>query len=369
MTRTEQFLTGIIIVMLAIAIVAGYLYATRQSVVVPHIAVGSDDGTSIMATHTFPFEKNTITISVPVDAAVYHAAKTTDKSISIYGNVTESVWVTDSYREMVNDPAQDPMYTDLLIQFQKIRNDEGLSSDEYLELMAAYTQSLTYETTPDNPTKYPVETVVEGAGDCDDKSVLLAGLLSREGYNVSLLLFSPESHMALGIGSPDSLYKDTGYAYLETTNFSYVGVPPDDLEGGVVLTSEPLVIPVGNGTTLYTSGAQTTYIHDMFSISGQKVAALNAQLVPIASDLTAKQDQISEIESRMEALRSSGNIGGYNALVSSHNAQVSVYNAELSTYRGEVAQGNAYAEVYNDILTHAYDRKGTYIWVKANMPQ
>ena len=368
MPRNERFLTVIIIVLLAIAISAGYLYATRQSVVVPHIDVGTDDGTVITATHIFPFEKSQVTITVPVDAAVYNAAKSTDKSVSVYGNVTESTWVTDSYLEMVNDPAQEQLYTDLIAQFRTIRDKEGLTSDEYLELMAAYTQSLTYETTPDNPTKYPVETVAEGTGDCDDKSVLLAGLLSREGYKVSLLLFSPESHMAVGVGSTDSLYKDTGYAYLEATNLSYVGVPPDELADGVTLTSEPLVIPVGNGTALYTSGAETAYIHDMSTVSEQKVTAVNTQLAPIASDLTAKENQISGLESRMESLRSSGNIGGYNALVSSHNDQVSAYNAELATYQGEVALGNAYADVYNYVITHAYDRKGTYAWVKANMP-
>ena len=92
---------------------------------------------------------------MPVDAAVYNAAKSTDKSVSIYGNVSESTWVTDSYLEMVNDPAQDQMYSDLITQFRKIRDEQGLSSDEYLELMAAYTQSLAYETTPDNPDEVP----------------------------------------------------------------------------------------------------------------------------------------------------------------------------------------------------------------------
>ena len=163
--------------------------------------------------------------------------------------------------------------------------------------MAAYTQSLTYETTPDNPTKYPVETVVEGAGDCDDKSVLLAGLLSREGYKVALLAFTPESHMALGVGSTDSLYKDTGYAYLETTNLSYVGVPPDELAGGVVLTSEPLVIPVGNGTILYSSGAETAYIHDMSAQSGQKVTGQGCadQTTRFRSDSKAGPDRRDRI--------------------------------------------------------------------------
>ena len=146
------------------------------------------------------------------------------------------------------------------------------------------------------------------------------------------------------------------------------GSPPDELAGGVVLTSEPLVIPVGNGTILYSSGAETAYIHDMSTISGQKVTTLNAQLGTDCFRSYGKTGSDCQLESRMQALRISGNIGGYNALVSSHNAQVSAYNAELSTYRGEVAQGNAYADVYNYIITHAYNRKGTYEWVKANMP-
>ena len=130
MQRTEKSLALIIIVLLVVALAAGYRY-TRQSVVVPHIAVGTEQSAPINATSTFLFEKSRITISVPVDSAVYYAAKSTDKSVSIYGNVSESVWVTDSYREMVNDPAQDQMYSDLITQFRKIRDDQELSSDEY----------------------------------------------------------------------------------------------------------------------------------------------------------------------------------------------------------------------------------------------
>jgi hypothetical protein len=367
MHRTVKSLAVIIVVLLAIALAAGYLY-TRQSVVVPHIVPGAEQSAPIMATHTFSFEKNRITISVPVDAAVYNGAKSTDKSVSIYGNVSENTWVAASYLAMVNDSAQDQMYTGLTAQFRKIRDDQGLTSDEYLELMAAYTQSLTYETTPDNPAKYPVETVVDGAGDCDDKSLLLSGLLSREGYKVALLSFSPEAHMALGVGSADSLYRDTGYAYLETTNLSYVGVPPDELAGGVVLTSEPQIIPVGNGTTLYCSGIETSYIHDMSTQSEQKAMALEAPIKQLDSDLTAKKDQISRLESQMQSLRSAGNTAAYNAQVSTHNSLVSAYNAELATYRQQVAQYDSYASVTNYIVSHAFDRKGTYDWVRANIP-
>src|SRR5208337_1498110 len=179
--------------------------------------------------------------------------------------------------------------------------------------------------------------------------------------------FPPSRTWPLVSGLRIRLTRTPGMPTLRQPTFP-VGVPPDELEGGVVLTSEPLVIPVGNGTTAYTSGAETAYIHTMSTLAEQKVMGVNAQVQPLASDLMAKQDQIAQLESRMQALRGSGNIGGYNALVSSHNELVSDYNAELATYRGEVAQGNTYAEIYNYIISHAYDRKGTYAWVMANTP-
>ncbi|WP_292370594.1 hypothetical protein [Methanoregula sp. UBA64] len=367
MHRAIKSLAAIIVVLLAVALAAGYIY-TRQSVVVPHIVPQAGTATPITATHSFLFENSKITISVPVDAGVYAGAKATDKSVSIYGNVSESTWVTDSYLAMVNDTAQDAMYESLLSQFNTIKNNRNLTSDEYLELMAAYVQSLTYETTPDNPAKYPVETVVDGAGDCDDKSLLLAGLLSREGYRVSLFSFSPESHMALGVGSTASPYKDTGYAYLETTNLSYVGVAPQELAGGVVLTSEPLIIPVGDGTTLYESGTETAALNDLSVSAAGKAKALEPKISSLSTDLAAQQDRIKKMEAQMQSLRNSGNAGAYNAQVSAHNALVAAYNSELATYRGLVSTYDAYAQVHNYIVSHAYDRKGTYAWAMANMP-
>jgi hypothetical protein len=367
MQRLEKTLAILIIILLAITLGAGCIFSP-QSVVVPHIEVGTDNSAPINVTSTFQFENSQITLSLPVDAAVYQAAKSTDTSVSVYGNVTDRVWTTDSYMEMINDPVQDPMYTDLITQFRKLRDDMGLSSDEYLELMAIYIQSLPYESRPGGSAKYPVETVVEGKGDCADKSLLLAGLLSREGYKVAVFTFTPENHMALGVGSPDTLYKDTGYAYLETTNLSFVGIPPTELEGGVVLTSEPMVIQVGNGTTEYTSGAETSYINEMSTLSQQKALSMETQDNALVADLNAKQAQIANLDSRMNALRSAGNFASYNGLVSVQNGEVAAYNAELANYRQQVALDKSYADVYNYIISHVYDRKGTYAWVKANIP-
>ena len=122
--------------------------------------------------------------------------------------------------------------------------------------MTVYTQSITYETTPDNPAKYPVEVVIEGSGDCDDKSLLLAELLSHEGYKVLSFHLILNPIWPLGLGLTICHIKIQAILYIETTEVSFVGVPPDTLRGGITLTSDPLVIPIGNGTKTYHSGKQ-----------------------------------------------------------------------------------------------------------------
>ncbi|MDO9326048.1 MAG: hypothetical protein Q7T80_13950 [Methanoregula sp.] len=201
--------------------------------------------------HSYPFGQKTITITVPVSDAVYQGAKLTDKQVTLYGNISEVVWVTDSYRSMADDPAQEDMNRILTGVLKKIKADAILSDDEYLELITTFVQSLRYETLADNPAKFPVETVVDGSGDCDDKSLLLAGLLSREGYRVALMSFGPEAHMAVGVAADDYLYTNTSYTYIETTNISFVGVPAETLKGGLTLQSSPIIISIEWHEDLY----------------------------------------------------------------------------------------------------------------------
>jgi hypothetical protein len=269
---------------------------------------------------------------------------------------------------MVNDPAQEEMYSALLNEAHNIRIHQGLSDDEYLELIAVYVQSLRYETREQNPAKFPVETVVDRAGDCDDKSLLLAGLLSREGYPVAVLLFGPEAHMAIGVGSDDYLYKNTGYAFLETTNYSFVGVPTDTLGGNLTLYSDPVIIPISNGTKLYGSGNETRYIYDMYMLSDQRVKELEPQIKSMGTDLTSQKEKIARLESQMRGMRDNGRSVSYDAQVPVHNALVSDYNTRLNTYRQVFARYEKYAVVHNYILEHMYDRKGVFEYVKKNMP-
>lgn len=362
----------LIILAMAVLVLGGILLAgilfPENRVVTPHIDPVGTGQPPIISTFTYAFENCRVTLLVPVNRSVYEGAKKADKSVTIIGNISEDTWVTDSYRAMTDDPAQEELYKDIIVQFRKIKAEKNLDDDEYLELMAVYVQSLKYETLEENPAKFPVETVVDQAGDCDDKSLLLAGLLSREGYSVALLSFGPEKHMAIGVGSRDYQYRNTSYTFVETTNVSYVGIPTEKLGSGITLQSFPVIIPIGSGTRSYTAGAETAYIHDCLLRSKLGAEELESQVKTLQTEIDGKHANLLNLESRMQSLRASGRISEYNALVSTHNEQVSAYNAGLDTYRQMYARYERYATVHNYILDHQYDRKGVYEYIRTNMP-
>jgi hypothetical protein len=102
--------------------------------------------------------------------------------------------------------------------------------------VVAFVQSLPYfkddvSTGYDNYARYPIETLVDNGGDCEDTAILTAALLKEMNYDV--VLINPPGHMAIGITCSDCSgisYTHDGkkYYYLETTERNWkVGQMPD----------------------------------------------------------------------------------------------------------------------------------------------
>ena len=305
----------------------------------PSIAYDNRSGT-ISKQYRFSFQQQNISIQTNVSIAVYNGAKKSDKYVIAPPDTPKNLLAAGYYRAFADDPRQEPFYADLLNSFRALRAEHRYSDDEYLELIAAFVQSLPYDNETAVqlviPPRFPVETAVEGTGDCDDKSVLLAGLLSREGYDVALLYFAPEHHMAVGIRNQSMSFHDTGYLYLETTSLSYIGAVPSHLldtdpapaAGStpvrINITSTPLVIRIGSGEKHYTSAAETAYILEQKDAADAKVISLKAEIKNL---------------SRMNQQPGASLIRDY----------------------------NRYAEIHNFIVIHKDDRAGTYRYLRLGM--
>jgi len=288
-------------------------------------------------TFSFPYADRIETVTVAVPVAVYAGAKRADKNATLIGRFPRSEWLIGYYHSFMDDPAQDELMGMLIDQLRTIRTVRGLTDDEYVELMVCFVQSIPYETPLEpGPPKFPVETIAEGTGDCDDKSLLLAALLSREGYNCSLFYFEPETHMAVGIASEDRAgYRGTGYLFIESTQISLVGSASEYLSGGIEVVSEPVVIRMGSGDRPFRAWSDVAAILDALGTADRKTKILAAEK--------------AEAGAAMERLIASG--------------RMQEYSIRADEYRRIAADYEEALEIADRIRYHLDDRTGLSRWL------
>jgi hypothetical protein len=82
------------------------------------------------------------------------------------------------------------------------------TDEEFANGVLMLVHQITYEETA--PSKYPVETMVDGKGDCDLFSFIAASILEAGGIDVVLLHYETLSHMNIGVGlsSPPEYARD-----------------------------------------------------------------------------------------------------------------------------------------------------------------
>jgi hypothetical protein len=109
-----------------------------------------------------------------------------------------------------------------------------LSDQQMIEYLTAFVQQgFRYQSDPSNVAhdwpKYPIETVMEGGGDCEDFSALLCALLATFGFHSYLVLVP--GHMAVAVewpynGQYNYAYDNKKFAYIEATSSNKIGYMP-----------------------------------------------------------------------------------------------------------------------------------------------
>jgi len=318
-------------------------------------------------THTFSFEGKPRAITVIVDGPLLAGARSAEKSVIRFGRARENDWIEDYYPAFVFDRHLDPFFAALIAQLRTIRDADGLDADRYVELMTTFVQSIEYQVDPgDLSPKFPVETFADQNGDCDDKALLLGGLLAREGYDVAVLLFAPEEHVALGIRANGLGYRDTGYAYIETTIQGYVGVPPDSIGDGRLLESTPQILPLEGGDAAYAAADTVAAITQAADDLETRITALAGEIADADARLRGLKADVDMLKSSMDGLSASGDTAGYNALVPRYNAAVEAYNNAIADRNEIAARHNVAVQTHTYIREHLDDRYGTFQYLRTH---
>jgi len=169
---------------------------------------------------------------------------------------------TMNYSVYVTNPQDDPYIDSLVEDINEATAEENYSEYQIVEFAIAFVQNLPYTvdsaTSPfDEYLRYPVETLVDNGGDCEDTSILLASILNSMGYGVILIEF-PE-HCAVGVkGSGNSAFgglttRKRSSGYLE----NFISLRSSD---GFLITSWPLTEVLLINTASYICLAERTII-------------------------------------------------------------------------------------------------------------
>lgn len=268
----------------------------------------------------------------------------------------------------------DTVVKDLVAYGRQVAMTRSWTNDQTAEFLIALIQYIPYDSAklnqdPMQP-NYPYETLYRNSGICSDKTFLTVALLREMGYGAAILDFPDANHSAAGIACPlsDSV-NNSGYCYVETTNYFPIGVIPPSLSGGKAVTPQDGLSNLFNATHL----SQMQVFQKTTGLSYQGVAItkstvnsliakkawIDAQkpiLAQTNDDLAAQQAVLNNQQTQLNTYQASGNISAYNSLVDTYNAGVLAYNADLEVYRSDLAIYNTNVNQYNDGLRNLYQQ-------------
>ncbi len=226
-------------------------------------------GAERFASWSFAFGDQAVRVRVPVDEAALRAAQGIDTSAMFRASgELRAHYVA----HVVGVQSRSSFIADFSEQLRRIRWSRHLDDDEYLELMTRAVQSLPHRTEQQR-VRLPIEVAASGFGVCSEKALLLASLMVHEGYQTAMWVFDSQNHVALGVGSYAAQFRDSGYAFIETTRNAYVGeYDPEFLASGPV-ERPPQFISLG-GTTRYQAGLQVEYILGRLSAAKRQAEVL-----------------------------------------------------------------------------------------------
>lgn len=207
------------------------------------------------ATLVFRYRGQIRFVAVPIDRHELAAAR---------GLRTDTVFaqppvLREAYLSaLVRAQSRAPSVEALSARLRELRAEMGLDDDEYVELMAAAVQDMPYGR-PEPAFALPVQTLAAGRGVCVDRSILLAALLLHEGYDAGLWAIPAHAHVGVAVRGVGIGYRDTGYAFIETTRRAYVGEVPDEFASCRPWDPQPLLVRAG-GTLRYHADPQTAFL-------------------------------------------------------------------------------------------------------------
>jgi len=272
-----------------------------QNFAIPSENTASPSERALTYNWSYAGDSYTFTTYVPENLYNYYKNKPRVPAQSTT-HVGENYRIDYSY--YVTDLKDDKELEEIVASFNEFASNQGLEEEEKLNLMVRFIQSIPYKLDIESMAqkeypRYPIETLVDNEGDCEDTAILTASLLKLMGYDV-LLLDLPE-HMAVAVSSDRVTFhgyyyleNNKKYYYVETTEPGWaIGEIPEEYENTSVYLIHLVPVPM----LTHTWEASNTWIYPTYYTTDLTVTVKNegtavAEDVHVYAGFDAGEDMI-----------------------------------------------------------------------------
>lgn len=224
--------------------------------------------------------------------------------------VTERVfradpWIRSRYVADVVLAQSKSRFIELLAaDIRSIGDELDLDDDGRLELAVAAVQSIPYGEVR-REIRLPIEVVAYRSGVCTEKTLLLAALMTHEGWDTCVWVFDHQRHAGVGVAADALGFHGTDYAFIETTGPGFIGQADPTYRSRGPIARPPQLIQVGEGGRRYGAGDRVAYILGVLDLAERGTLRLRSydELAEGApAELGARYSQVATVHERASGL-------------------------------------------------------------------
>jgi len=328
--------------------------------------------TTSLHNYSFRYQNKEYNLSLQLDSNLFTAYQNSPKVYTYYANQTPTDVRDAFYGLFFNIKNNDTVLDNMIKQAQALGAQNNWTTDQVMEFLLAWVQQIPYDQAKlvngsNTIPYYPYETLYLNKGVCSDKTFLAVALLRKLGYGAAILDFPEINHTAAGIACPAQYsVNNSGYCYVETTNYFPFGVIPQTIEGQAQSTGN-------NFTNLFNSSglgnmdikqATSGQSYQRISLIREQVTTLQnrkaeldtgeTELNALGDALDAKAIELDTLKAQLTSYYNSGQIAEYNSLVPTYNNLADQYNNDLQIYQTKLAAHNQKVVEFNQLVKDFY---------------
>jgi len=183
----------------------------------------------------------------------------------------------DFYKEHpVDEDLPDSLFYDEFYQYDydehlynqilEYARNYSIDEEEQIDYLMHFISSIEYQFVEDF--YYPYEFIDKGYGVCNEKTLMMIGLLDKMNYSTAILVFPKSNHMTVGIECTTPQYED--YCFMDTTyGYRYLTDDNMTLKNGSMFNNEGYYIVKMSEGKIYDSDEEYELVQSLINMTSE----------------------------------------------------------------------------------------------------